>query len=98
MMKLSRYYLLVCAAAALLPTQQKKTPPKSGAPAVAATTFAKLCEDPYQVNERADGWPEGPVAILFHREKSKGWSHNPLIKLPGLEAALPAKAKTLVCV
>jgi hypothetical protein len=89
---------VLLALATLLPAQQKKTAPKSGAPASGATTFAKLCEDPYQINEPADGWPEGPVAILYHREKTKVWSHNPLIKLPGLEAALPAKAKTLVCV
>jgi WD40 repeat protein len=89
---------LLLAVSGLLFAQQKKTPAMSSAAASGATVFAKLCEDPYQINEPADGWPEGPVAILFHREKSKVWSHNPLIKLPGLEAALPAKAKTLVCV
>ena len=47
----------------------------------------------------ADGWPEGPVTILFHHEKSKApWAHNPAIRVPGLEAASPASARTLVCV
>jgi len=97
-MRFSRCLLFLLALSALLSAQQKKTLPKSGAPASGATALAKLCDDPYEVREPADGWPEGPVAILFHREKSKLWSRNPLIKAPGLEAALPAKAQTLVCV
>ena len=44
-------------------------------------------------------WPEGPVTILFHHEKSKApWVHNPAIRVAGLEAATPASARTLVCV
>jgi WD40 repeat protein len=39
------------------------------------------------------------VQILFHREKSKlPWAHNPAIRIPGLEATVPAKARTLVCI
>lgn len=75
--------------------QTKKAPPTSGA----ASTAAKICDDPYVVREPADGWPEGPVTILFHHEKSKApWAHNPAIRVPGLEAATPASARTLVCV
>jgi hypothetical protein len=74
---------------------------KKGAPAgsVASTAAAKICDDPYVVREDADGWPEGPVTILFHHEKSKApWAKNPAIRVPGLEAATPASARTLVCV
>ena len=73
---------------------------KKGAPAVnVAPAASKICDDPYQVRDPADGWPEGPVQILFHREKSKlPWSHNPAIRIAGLEAAVAAKARTLVCV
>jgi hypothetical protein len=75
--------------------QAKKAPATSGAVSAAA----KICDDPYAVREDADGWPEGPVTILFHHEKSKApWAHNPAIRVPGLEAATPAKARTLVCV
>jgi hypothetical protein len=71
------------------------------APAVSSvnSTAAKICDDPYQVTEAADGWPEGPIQILFHHEKSKApWAKNPAIRVPGLEAATPASARTLVCV
>jgi hypothetical protein len=95
-MRFSRYLFLL-ALATLLPAQQKKTAQTKSA-AAPATALAKLCDDPYQVKESADGWPEGPVTILFHREKTKLWSHNPLIKVAGLESALPAQARTLVCV
>src|SRR5690242_2487111 len=46
---------------------------KKGAPAgsVASTAAAKICDDPYQVREPADGWPEVPIQILFHHENSK---------------------------
>jgi WD40 repeat protein len=73
---------------------------KKGAPAGGvASTAAKICDDPYAVREDADGWPEGPITILFHHEKSKApWTHNPTIRVPGLEAATPASARTLVCV
>lgn len=48
---------------------------------------------------QADGWPEGPVRVLFHREDSKSpWSPNPAIHIPGLEAVPASSAKTLVCV
>src|ERR1700732_1710327 len=73
--------------------------PKKSAPASATSPMARICEDPYQVREPAEGWPEGPVRVLFHREKSKApWSANPSIRLPGLEAAAGASAHTLVCV
>jgi WD40 repeat protein len=73
---------------------------KKSAPASAATSpMARICEDPYQVREPAEGWPEGPVRVLFHREKSKApWSANPAIRLPGMEAAAGVSAHTLVCV
>jgi WD40 repeat protein len=74
--------------------------PKKSAPAGAGpSTMARICADAYQVSEPADGWPEGPVRVLFHREKSKlPWSTNPAIRIPGLEAAASASAHTLVCV
>ena len=73
---------------------------KKGAPVKApASAAAKICDDPYAVREDADGWPEGPIQILFHHEKSKApWAKNPAIRVPGLEAATPASARTLVCV
>ena len=75
--------------------QAKKAPAIGGA----TSTAAKICDDPYAVREDADGWPEGPITILFHHEKSKApWAHNPAIRVPGLEAATPASARTLVCV
>ena len=75
--------------------QAKKTAPVGAAASAAAT----ICDKPYAGGEVADGWPEGPVTILFHREKSKApWAHNPAIRVPGLEAATPARARTLVCV
>ena len=75
--------------------QAKKAPPTSGA----ASAAAKICDKPYAITEAADGWPEGPVTILFHREKSKAPSaHNPAIRVPGLEATTPASARTMVCV
>lgn len=74
--------------------QAKKTVPASGA----ASAAAKICDQPYAAGD-ADGWPEGPITILFHREKSKApWAHNPAIRVPGVEAASPASARTLVCV
>ena len=75
--------------------QAKKTAPISGA----ASAAAKICDQPYAAGEVTDGWPEAPITILFHREKSKApWAHNPAIRVPGLEAAAPASARTLVCV
>ncbi len=90
-------WLLAMAAVA---AQQKKSTPVRATPATAAgPTAAKICDDPYQVREPAEGWPEAPVYILFHREKSKApWSRNPAIRIAGLEAASPAGARTLVCV
>jgi hypothetical protein len=93
MKKLSLYLCLL--AAVSMAAQPKKATPAT-APVSAA---AKICDDPYAVTEPADGWPEGPVQILFHREKSKlPWARNPAIRIAGLEAAVPAKAHTLVCV
>ncbi|MGC2741974.1 MAG: WD40 repeat domain-containing protein [Candidatus Angelobacter sp.] len=75
--------------------QAKKAAPISGAASAAAT----ICDHPYAVGEVADGWPEAPITILFHHEKSKApWAHNPAIRVPGLEAAAPASARTLLCV
>jgi hypothetical protein len=73
---------------------------KKGAPASGGTsTAAKICDDPYSAGDAKDGWPEGPVTILFHHEKSKApWARNPAIRVAGLEAASPASARTLVCV
>lgn len=69
---------------------------KKAAPAGSAS---KICDDPYQGKESADGWPEGPVYILFHHQDSKApWVHNPLIRAPGLEAQSATAAHTLVCV
>src|SRR5579871_6664173 len=89
---------LVClclASASLLMAQAKKAAP-AAAPAGAA---GKICDDPYQGSESSDGWPEGPVYILFHHKDSKApWVRNPLIRAPGLEAASAGAAHTLVCV
>src|SRR6185503_3989042 len=75
--------------------QAKKAPAASSVNSVAA----KICDDPYAVTESAEGWPEGPIQILFHHEKSKApWAKNPAIRVPGLEAATPGSARTLVCV
>ena len=72
---------------------------KDSAVGGAASAAATICDKPYAAGEVADGWPEGPITILFHREKSKApWAHNPAIRVPGLEAATPASARTLVCV
>src|SRR5438270_4120630 len=75
--------------------QAKKGTPTSNA----VSPAAKICDEPFAVREDADGWPEGPVVILFHHEKSKApWVHNPAIRVAGLEAVAPAKARTVVCV
>lgn len=88
--------LCVCLFAASFAAAQTK---KGAATPAPASTAGKICDDPYQVNEPADGWPEGPIQILFHREKTRlPWTHNPAIRIPGLEATVPAKAHTLVCI
>lgn len=75
--------------------QAKKVPATSSV----VSTAAKICNEPYAVREEADGWPEAPIQILFHREKSKApWAHNPAIRVAGLEATTPGSARTLVCV
>lgn len=74
--------------------QQKKTL----SPAVPAAA-ARICDDPYQVRDDAEGWPEGPAYILFRGTKDKGpWTRNPAIKAPGIETASFSTARTLVCV
>ncbi|HSK42450.1 MAG TPA: hypothetical protein VLA83_01040, partial [Candidatus Binatia bacterium] len=89
----------ICVCLCLLVTtlalgQAKKTAPVGGA----ASAAAKICDKPYAAGD-AEGWPEAPITILFHREKSKApWARNPAIRVPGLEAASPASARTLVCV
>jgi len=88
------FYLCVFAATLAI-GQAKKAPAASGAVSAAA----KICDKPYAAGEVVDGWPEAPITILFHHEKSKApWAHNPAIRVPGLEAATPASARTLVCV
>jgi WD domain, G-beta repeat len=96
MKKLALIVSLCLATTMTLAAQTQKTAtPRTGA----ATSAGKLCDDPYRVGEAADGWPEAPVYILFHREKSKApWAPNPAIHLPGIEAASAASARTLVCV
>src|SRR5205807_1374188 len=69
--------------------------PKSAAP---ATGLAKVCEDPYSGQKLQTGWPEPPAYLLFKRANSKVWGPNLRIKLPGMQAAAPATAHTLVCV
>src|SRR6185312_14407600 len=96
LIKINKFGLCVCLLSATLAVgQAKKAPPTSGVTSAAA----KICNDPYAVTESAEGWPEGPVTILFHHEKSKApWAKNPTIRVPGLEATTPASARTLVCV
>ena len=96
MKTMKKLSLWLCVFAATLAAgQAKKAAPASGA----ASAAAKICENPYDVDGSADGMPEGPVIILFHREKSKApWAHNPAIRVAGLEAATPASARTIVCV
>jgi len=91
-MKKSCCYLLIFFAALnIYAAPQKK------AVSTAAGTAAKVCADP--LGEPADGWPEAPITILFHREESKAaWARNPAIKAPGLEATSPASAHTVACV
>jgi WD40 repeat protein len=90
----------VCLCLYLLSASVAFSQAKKSAPASAtASPLARICQDPFQVREPAEGWPEAPVRVLFHREKSKApWSANPAIRLAGLEAATAAGAKTLVCV
>ena len=96
MKTMKKLSLCLCLFAATLVVGQAKKAPAIGG---AASTAAKICDDPYAVREDADGWPEGPVTILFHRDKSKApWTHNPAIRVPGLEATTPGSARTLVCV
>lgn len=90
---------LVLLTATVAFSQPKKSAPAGAGPSAASPTASKICDDPYQVREAAEGWPEAPVRVLFHREKSKGpWLANPAIRIPGVEAAVAAKAHTLVCV
>src|SRR5438270_3762925 len=93
---MKKMYACLCLLTATLAFgQAKKAAPAGGAVSAAA----KICDKPYAAGEVADGWPEAPVTILFHREESKApWAHNPAIRVPGLEAATPASARTLVCV
>ncbi|HEU4413256.1 MAG TPA: WD40 repeat domain-containing protein [Candidatus Angelobacter sp.] len=73
--------------------------PKKATTPAASSPAAKICADPYSVRESAEGWPEAPITILFHRENSKApWTHNPAIRVTGLEATTPGSARTVVCV
>src|ERR1700739_453948 len=95
MKTIKKLSLGLCLFAVTLAVGQAKKAPVSGVTSAAA----KICDDPYAVTEAAEGWPEGPIQILFHHEKSKApWAKNPAIRVPGLEAATPASARTLVCV
>ena len=95
MRKMQLYLSLLLVMTTLATGQAKKASAIGGA----TSTAAKICDDPYAVREDADGWPEGPITILFHHEKRKApWTRNPAIRVPGLEAATPASARTLVCV
>ena len=81
----------------VLPTfpQTKKAAPGPGS----AVSAAQICANPYAVRESADGPPEAPAIILFHRENSKApWARNLAIKMLGVEAVTPARARTVVCV
>lgn len=70
---------------------------RSASPSLASSL--EVCQHPYQVGGQAEGWPEGPVRVLFHREDSKSpWARNPAIHIPGLEAVPDKNANTLVCV
>jgi hypothetical protein len=95
-MKMMCLCLCLCLLTAIVAAgQAKKAAPAAGA----ASAAAKICDKPYAAGEVADGWPEAPITILFHHEKSKApWAHNPAIRVPGLEAAAPASARTLLCV
>src|SRR5882672_8359555 len=86
------YLLIFFLAINICAAQQKK-----GAPTATATAAAKACADP--AGQAADGWPEAPITILFHREGSKAaWAHNPAIKAPRLEATSSVSARTVACV
>jgi len=78
--------------------QQRATPAKKGPAAAPAAGLGKVCEDPYAGRELKSAWPQAPVYLLFKRANSKVWGPNPRIKLPGLQAATPAAAHTLVCI
>jgi hypothetical protein len=87
--------LCLLSASVMAFSQSRKSAPES----VGTSPEAKICQQPYQVQEQANGWPEGPVHVLFHREDSKSsWLPNPAIHIPGLEAVAGGSAKTLVCV
>lgn len=96
MKMMKKLSLCLCVFAATLAAgQAKKAPVASGA----TSTAAKICADTYALTDAKEGWPEGPVTILFHRDKSKALpAHNPAIHVAGLEAASPATARTIVCV
>jgi WD40 domain-containing protein len=91
-------FLLLCACLlGALPAfaQTRKPSPLKGT----ASSAAGICANPYQVQAPADGFAESPVVILFHHEDSKApWTRNPAIRVPGVEAANPAAARTVVCV
>ncbi|HXB22810.1 MAG TPA: WD40 repeat domain-containing protein [Candidatus Solibacter sp.] len=78
-----------------LPLAQERTRPKTAAP---ATGLARVCDDPYNGEELKTGWPQPPAYVLFKRANSKVWGPNLRVKLPGMQAATPATAHTLVCV
>lgn len=91
--------IFLLAACPLLAANLLAQPQKAAAPAAVPASLSKLCDDPYQAGEAKDDWPEAPVYILFHREKSKApWARNPAIRVPGVEVASVAAARTLVCI
>lgn len=96
--RLLRCALLCVAFITALSSFAQKDPasrPKSAAP---ATSLAKICDDPYKGDDLKAEWPQLPVYLLFKRANSKVWGPNPQVKLPGMRAATPGAAHTLVCV
>src|SRR5205809_7522604 len=91
--------VLLCIALTISSSFAQKGPaasrPKSAAP---ATGLAKVCDDPYKGQDLKTEWPQLPVYLLFKRANSKVWGPNLQVKLPGMRAATPAAAHTLVCV
>src|SRR5438045_1254730 len=91
-------YALMCLALITSSLWAQKGPtarPKSAAP---ATGLAKICDDPYKGQDLKSEWPQLPVYLLFKRANSKVWGPSSQVKLPGMAAATPAAAHTLVCV
>lgn len=95
-MRISILALWVCLLSVIPALAQSK---KAAPPRAAGVSAASVCADSYAAPEPADGWPETPVVILFHRGNSKApWIHNPAIKAPGVETVGSSGARTVICV